>query len=277
MTVMLRFAARSDRGLIRGGNQDSVYAGPRLLAVADGMGGMAAGDLASGLVIRTVKSLDRQAGANAQNADLVGMLRAAVDAANEEIHAAVQADPALEGMGSTLTAMLFADSRVGLVHVGDSRAYRLRDGTFAQVTRDDTYVQMLVEKGAISAEDAAGHPQRSVVTRVLQGKPVEPAYSVQQTMPGDRYLVCSDGLSNVVDATTIEATLRDYAEPRRCAEHLLRLALRAGAPDNVTLIVADVVAEPVRRRVTARAAVLLVVLLAVLAAALWLGWSGLGS
>jgi PPM family protein phosphatase len=264
--LTLHVAARSDRGLVRGRNQDCVHAGRRLLAVADGMGGAAAGDVASQKVIGSLKALDGEDGTG----DLMAALRAAVDAGNEEIRAVVEADPALSGMGTTLTAMLFAGSRLGLAHIGDSRAYRLREGTFRQLTKDDTYVQMLVDRGAISAQEAAGHPQRSVVTRVLQGKPVEPAYSVHQVQAGDRYLICSDGLSAVVDAETIEATLREHADPRNCAETLLRLALRGGGPDNVTVVVADAVTKP-PRRVSPRVVVLLLVLaaLAALAAGLW--------
>jgi protein phosphatase len=269
-TPALRFAARSDRGLIRGANQDCVYAGPRLLAVADGMGGMAAGDVASRKVIGCLKALDQE-----PTDDPINALRTAVEAANQEIRAAIDAEPALEGMGSTLTALLFSDSQVGLVHVGDSRAYLLRDGAFSQVTRDDTYVQMLLDKGAISAEEAAGHPQRSVVTRVLQGRPVEPTYTVAPATVGDRYLICSDGLSSVVDAETIEATLREQAEPQQCAEHLMRLALRGGGPDNVTVIVADVVDEPVRR-FPLRAVLIWVLVVVVLATCGWFGRDRLG-
>ncbi len=143
MTLTLRYAARSDRGLIRSGNQDSVYAGPRLLAVADGMGGMAAGDVASNIVIATMAPLDEDVPGNA----MIDTLRGAVDLANQQIRDAVEANPAMEGMGTTLTAMLFSGSKMGMVHIGDSRAYILRDGEFAQVTKDDTYVQMLVDEG----------------------------------------------------------------------------------------------------------------------------------
>jgi protein phosphatase len=267
-TLRLRYAARSDRGLIRGRNQDCMHAGPRLLAVADGMGGMAAGDVASRAVIASVKALDREDGTG----DLVEVLRGAVDAGNGKIRAVVEADPALAGMGTTLTAMLFSGSRLGLVHVGDSRAYLVRDGRFSQLTKDDTYVQMLVDNGAISAEEAVGHPQRSIVTRVLQGKPVESAYSTHPVRAGDRYLICSDGLSSVVDVATIETVLREYSNPRDCADSLLRLALQGGGPDNVTVIVADAVAGPARR-VPPRAVLLLVLALAVVAAfaaGLWL-------
>jgi protein phosphatase len=241
MTLTLRYAARSDRGLIRGGNQDSVYAGPRLLAVADGMGGMAAGDVASNIVIAAMAPLDEDVPGNA----MVDALRAAVDSANQQIRDAVDANPALEGMGTTLTAMLFSGSKIGMVHIGDSRAYMLRDGEFSQVTKDDTYVQMLVDEGRISLEEANSHPQRSLLTRALDGRDADPEYSVRQAISGDRYLICSDGLSGVVSAETIDATLREYTDPQQCAERLIQLALRGGGPDNITVIVADVTNEDI--------------------------------
>jgi serine/threonine protein phosphatase PrpC len=236
MTLTLRYAARSDRGLIRGGNQDSVYAGPRLLAVADGMGGMAAGDVASNIVIAAMAPLDEDVASNA----VLDALRGAVDSANQQIRETVEANPAMEGMGTTLTALLFGGTKFGMVHIGDSRAYLLRDGEFGQVTKDDTYVQMLVDEGRISLEEADSHPQRHLLFRALDGRDAEPEYSVRQATPGDRYLLCSDGLSSVVSAETIEATLREYANPDQCAERLVQLALRGGGPDNITVIVADV-------------------------------------
>jgi protein phosphatase len=236
MTLTLRYAARSDRGLIRGGNQDSVYAGPRLLAVADGMGGMAAGDVASNIVIAAMAPLDEDVPGNA----MIDALRGAVDNANQQIRDTVEANPAMEGMGTTLTAMLFGGSKFGMVHIGDSRAYLLRDGEFGQVTKDDTYVQMLVDEGRISLEEADSHPQRHLLFRALDGRDAEPEYSVRQAIPGDRYLLCSDGLSSVVSAETIEGTLREYTNPDLCAERLVQLALRGGGPDNITVIVADV-------------------------------------
>jgi PPM family protein phosphatase len=241
MTLTLRYAARSDRGLIRGGNQDSVYAGPRLLAVADGMGGMAAGDVASNIVIAAMAPLDEDVPGNA----MIDALRGAVDNANQQIRDTVEANPAMEGMGTTLTAMLFAGSKFGMVHIGDSRAYLLRDGEFGQVTKDDTYVQMLVDEGRISLEEADSHPQRHLLFRALDGRDAEPEYSVRQAIPGDRYLLCSDGLSSVVSAETIEATLREYTQPDQCAERLVQLALRGGGPDNITVIVADVTDEDI--------------------------------
>lgn len=235
MTLTLRYAARSDRGLIRDGNQDSVYAGPRLLAVADGMGGMAAGDLASNIVIGAMAPLDEDVPGDA----LVDALRGAVEIANQHLRDTVDANPHLEGMGTTLTAMLFSGTKIGLVHIGDSRAYMLRDNEFGQITKDDTYVQMLVDEGRISAEEATGHPQRSLLTRAMDGRDIEPEYSVRQVNVGDRYLICSDGLSGVVSAETIGQTLREYVDPAQCVERLIALALRGGGPDNITVIVAD--------------------------------------
>jgi serine/threonine protein phosphatase PrpC len=236
MTLTLRYAARSHRGLIREGNQDSVYAGPRLLAVADGMGGMAAGDIASRLAITAMAPLDEDAPGDS----LVDALRAAVDLANQNLRDAVDANPALEGMGTTLTSMLFSGTKFAMVHVGDSRCYLLRDGEFTQVTKDDTYVQMLVDEGRITEEEASVHPQRSLLIRALQGSDVDPQYTVRPAVAGDRYLLCSDGLSGPVSDESIATALRDYPDPDECADRLLNLALRGGGPDNITLIVADV-------------------------------------
>jgi protein phosphatase len=235
MTLTLRYAAHSDRGLIRDGNQDSVYAGPRLLAVADGMGGMAAGDVASNIVIGAMAPLDEDVPGDA----LVDALRSAVDTANQQLRDTVDANPQLEGMGTTLTATLFSGSKIGMVHIGDSRAYLLRDGEVAQITKDDTYVQMLVDEGRISLEEASSHPQRSLLTRALDGRDIDPEYSVRQVLPGDRYLICSDGLSGVVSFETIAETLSGYADPQQCVERLVQLALRGGGPDNITVVIAD--------------------------------------
>ncbi|MDM4721639.1 protein phosphatase 2C domain-containing protein [Micromonospora sp. WMMA1363] len=235
MTLTLRYAAHSDRGLIRDGNQDSVYAGPRLLAVADGMGGMAAGDVASNIVIGAMAPLDEDVPGDA----LVDALRSAVTNATQHLRETVDANPQLEGMGTTLTAILFSGSKLGMVHIGDSRAYLLRGGEFAQITKDDTYVQMLVDEGRISPEEASSHPQRSLLTRALDGRDIDAEYSVRQVLAGDRYLICSDGLSGVVSADTIAETLREYADPQQCVERLVQLALRGGGPDNITVIIAD--------------------------------------
>ncbi|BCY04954.1 PP2C family serine/threonine-protein phosphatase [Actinoplanes sp. L3-i22] len=235
MTLTLRYAAQCDRGLIRDLNQDSVYAGPRLLAVADGMGGMAAGDVASNIVIAAMAPLDDDVPGDA----LVDALRHAVGIANQQLRDTVDANPQLEGMGTTLTAVLFTGSKFGMVHIGDSRAYLLRKGEFSQITKDDTYVQMLVDEGRVSPEEASSHPQRSLLTRALDGRDIDPEYSVRQVLKGDRYLICSDGLSGVVSGETIGQTMREIADPKACTERLVQLALRGGGPDNITVVIAD--------------------------------------
>ena len=237
--LALLWAARSEIGLVRSNNQDSFHAGDRLLAVADGMGGMAAGDVASRLTIDALEPLEEAYAGN----DVVDALRTAVADANRRIRDEVEADPAKQGMGTTLTAILFSGGRIGMVHIGDSRAYRLRGEEFEQLTKDDTYVQMLVDEGRINLEEASSHPQRSLVSRVLQGQPTDPSYSIHQARPGDRFLLCSDGLSSVLRAETIEEVLRDYEDVEACAARLVDLALRAGGPDNITAIVAEVVGD----------------------------------
>ncbi|MGE0214897.1 PP2C family protein-serine/threonine phosphatase [Mycolicibacterium sp.] len=236
MTLALRYAARSDRGLVRANNEDSVYAGARLLALADGMGGHAAGEVASQLVIAALAHLDD----DEPGGDLLSKLDGAVREGNSAIAAHVEADPELEGMGTTLTAILFAGNRLGLVHIGDSRGYLLRDGELTQITKDDTFVQTLVDEGRITAEEAHSHPQRSLIMRALTGHEVEPTLIMREARAGDRYLLCSDGLSDPVSHETILEALQipDVAES---ADRLIELALRGGGPDNVTVVVADVV------------------------------------
>jgi protein phosphatase len=236
MALALRYAVRSDLGLVRSNNEDSVYAGPRLLAVADGMGGHAAGEVASKIVIGTLETLDEDRALG----DLMGALRGAVVDANARIADAVRRDPELDGMGTTLTALRFAGTRVGLVHVGDSRAYLLRGDLLAQITHDDTYVQHLVDTGKITADEAKDHPRKSVILRAMRGEEIDPDISIREVRTGDRYLLCSDGLSDVVSAETILETLQ-VPDLQDCADRLVELALRGGGPDNVTVIVADVV------------------------------------
>jgi serine/threonine protein phosphatase PrpC len=238
MTLVLRYAARSDRGLIRGNNQDSVYAGPRLLAVADGMGGHAAGDVASKVVIAALEHLDD----DAPSGDMLQSMREAVFEGSEHLREVIRESPQLEGMGTTLTAILFAGSRLALCHVGDSRAYLVRDGQTSQITHDDTFVQTLIDDGRITPEEANSHPQRSLLLRALNGQDVEPDLSMREVRDGDRYLLCSDGLSGVVSEETLAEALKD-PDPEAAADRLIELALRSGGPDNVTVIVADVVED----------------------------------
>jgi serine/threonine protein phosphatase PrpC len=236
MSLVLRYAARSDRGLIRGNNQDSVYAGPRLLAVADGMGGHAAGDVASKVVIAALEHLDD----DAPSGDMLQSMREAVFEGSEHLREVIRESPQLEGMGTTLTAILFAGGRLALCHVGDSRAYLLRDGQLTQITHDDTFVQTLIDDGRITQEEANSHPQRSLLLRALNGQDVDPDLSMREARSGDRYLLCSDGLSGVVSEETLAEALQD-PDPQSTADRLIELALRSGGPDNVTVIVADVV------------------------------------
>lgn len=236
MTQVLRYAARSDRGLVRTNNEDSVYAGARLLALADGMGGHAAGEVASQLVIAALAHLDD----DEPGGDLLGKLESAVREGNAAIAAYVDAKPELEGMGTTLTAILFAGNRLGLAHIGDSRGYLLRDGELTQITKDDTFVQTLVDEGRITAEEAHSHPQRSLIMRALTGHDVEPTLTIREAHVGDRYLLCSDGLSDPVSNETIQEALQ-IPDVDASAQRLIELALRSGGPDNVTVVVADVV------------------------------------
>jgi serine/threonine protein phosphatase PrpC len=236
MALYLRYAVRSDLGLVRNNNEDSVYAGPRLLAIADGMGGHAAGEVASKIVIGTLEPLDEERRID----DLMRSLRDTVVEANHRIADAVEQRKELEGMGTTLTALRFVGSQVGLVHVGDSRAYLLRANLLSQITHDDTYVQYLVDSGKLTPDEAKDHPRKSVILRALLGTDVEPDVSIREARAGDRYLLCSDGLSDVVSAETIADTLL-IEDPQECADRLVELALRGGGPDNVTVIVADVI------------------------------------
>ncbi|MFD2471515.1 PP2C family protein-serine/threonine phosphatase [Amycolatopsis silviterrae] len=236
MTLVLRYAARSDRGLVRSNNQDSVYAGPRLLALADGMGGHAAGEVASKVVIASLAPLDDDEPGD----DLLAQLREAVQNGNAAIAELVSQDPDLDGMGTTLTAVLFAGNRLGLVHVGDSRAYLMRGGQFAQITRDDSFVNELLEQGRITPEEAAVHPQRSLLLKALTGHEVEPSLTVREARPGDRYLICSDGLSGMVSDETLAEAVQ-IPDPQDCADRMIELALKGGGTDNVTVIIADVV------------------------------------
>lgn len=238
MTLALRYSVRSDVGLLRPGNEDSAYAGPHLLAIADGMGGHAAGEVASAVAITALAPLDTDTAG-------VDMLRALADAvaqANAELRKITESDPATEGMGTTLTALLWAGDEVALCHIGDSRGYLLRDGTFYQITHDHTLVQSLVDEGRLTQEAAASHPQRSLVMRALQSSiPAEPDLTMMAALLGDRYLLCSDGLTDVVTDDTLQKTLLQFADLDEAVGQLIDLAIRSGGPDNITCILADVV------------------------------------
>jgi protein phosphatase len=236
-SLILRAVTVSDRGLVRTNNEDVAHAGDRLVAVADGIGGLPAGEIASDLAIRALAPVERLP----DGAEPLAALRGAVEAANRLIREAAGADPASDGMGTTMTAVLLSGDQLAVVHVGDSRCYLLRHGRLRQLTRDDTLVQALVDQGLLTPDEARRHPQRSLVTRAVQGTDVVPTTAALTAEPGDRLLLCSDGLSDVVDDHAIGQALTTYRDRRQCAEQLVKLAQQAGAPDNVTVVVADLV------------------------------------
>lgn len=249
MVLQLRFSARSHVGMVRKGNEDSGYGSAHLLVIADGMGGHAAGEVASATALKGVlemfdNGIPKGAPETADAPDTFPpetVLRAAVTRAGERLRELIIDKPELEGMGTTLTALLQIGDRVAIAQVGDSRGYLLRNGVLEQVTHDQTFVQSLVDQGRISHDDARIHPQRSLLLQAIDGRvEVEPDMTVRSPRVGDRYLLCSDGLSGVL----AEATMRELlmvGTPDQAADQLVGLALRGGAPDNVTCVVADVV------------------------------------
>jgi protein phosphatase len=239
LAIALRYAVRSDIGLTRANNQDSAYAGPHLLVVADGMGGHAGGDIASSVAIAHLAELDEETPTADQGAQA---LEEAVEGAHEELLERVEEDPELAGLGTTVTTLLRTGDRLILGHIGDSRAYLLRDGVMEQVTADHTFVQYLVDLGKLDPQQAERHPQRSLLLRVLGDVELSSGLdiSVRKAEAGDRWLLCSDGLSGVVSAKTLARTLIEQTDPDQCAEALIELALRGGGPDNITCVVADV-------------------------------------
>jgi PPM family protein phosphatase len=236
VSLRLHYAIRSDVGHVREGNEDSAYAGPYLLAVADGMGGHAAGEVASSTVIAALADLDTETDPD----ELVDSLVTAMHDANATLRAMTARDAALDGMGTTVTAILASGDQLGLLHVGDSRCYLLRDEVLSQITHDHTLVQDLVDQGRITPEQATTHPQRSLLMRALDGREVDPDLTLREARAGDRYLLCSDGLSGVVSGETILEALLG-ATPQDAVDRLVELALKGGGPDNITVVVADVI------------------------------------
>lgn len=239
MTLAFRYAARSDVGLLRSVNQDSGYAGPHLLLLADGMGGPAGGDVASSVAIAHLAPLDGES----HGGDMLALLRSAVVDAHTELRQRAATEPELQGLGTTLIAAMRSGKRLALAHIGDSRAYLVREGTVTQLTTDHSLVQHLVDIGQLTPAEAENHPHRSVILRVLGDHDfgVELDESMRELTKGDRYLLCSDGVSSYVSADTVAATLLEQTDPAACADALVDLALRAGGPDNITAVVADVV------------------------------------
>ncbi|MGH3188308.1 MAG: PP2C family protein-serine/threonine phosphatase [Streptosporangiaceae bacterium] len=225
--ISLIWAAASVTGLVRKDNQDSVYAGRRLLAVADGMGGHAAGDVASAAVIVSLRTQDREVAPG----ELLEVLARAAAAANAEVARRAAEDASRFGMGTTLTALLWSGDSAAVVHFGDSRGFRLRDGDLRQITEDHILGRLVSNAGWMAP----------VLARYLDGRPDRsPDLALLELRSGDRYLLCSDGLSPVVSDTAIRDVLVAAAGPREAVEGLVALAEEAGAPDNVSVIVADV-------------------------------------
>lgn len=234
-TLGIRYAVLSDTGSVRESNDDAGYAGPRLLAVADGFGG---GRHAGETAIEALKPLD----AGVPGGELLSALEEAAHRARESVSALAASDPALRDVGTTLTAMVWSGSRLGLVHIGDSRAYVLRDGELFQITHDHTVVQSLLDEGRITPEEAASHPQRALLLRAMGGgSAFEPDFALRDARAEDRYLLCSDGLTGVVPAEEIRRVLASEDDPGTAVRQLVALANRAGGPDNVTCVVAHVV------------------------------------
>ena len=239
MAIVTVSAAASHVGKIRSNNQDSGYAGETLFAVADGMGGHAGGDVASALALTRLVEIDGQYN-SAVDAEFA--LQEAIVAANAVLTEAVYEHPELTGMGTTLSALVRVGHSVALAHIGDSRVYRLRDDALVQITVDHTFVQRLVDSGRITAEEAKTHPRRSVLMRVLGDVDAAPEVDLQvmDTRPGDRWMLCSDGLSGVVEPEDIEKILKNNIQPKDAAAALIKESLDHGAPDNVTVVVVDV-------------------------------------
>ncbi|MFF4249111.1 protein phosphatase 2C domain-containing protein [Streptomyces sp. NPDC001822] len=232
----IRYAALSDRGLVRESNQDTVYAGSRLLAVADGFG--SAGAPAGAAAVEALRRLDTE-GIPAGN--LLDVLEDAVEEAERAVHGVTGTGSSPEEAGTTLTAMLWTGSQLALVHIGDSRVHLLRDGELFQITQDHTMVQSMVDEGRLTPEEAASHPQRSLLVRALgQGGQGSPDMRLHDARQGDRYLLCSDGLSSVVSTDEIRRVLSETGEPDQAVRELIALANGSGGPDNVSCVVADV-------------------------------------
>ncbi|MCD5309789.1 PP2C family protein-serine/threonine phosphatase [Kineosporia babensis] len=244
MALRIRACVKTHPGLRRTNNEDSGFIGRRLFLVADGMGGHDFGEVASAIVARTVAYLDDHLSMFGPERDICG----AVEFADQRLARAIENNPSLSGMGTTLTAMLIHHDTIALTNVGDSRAYVLRDREMIQLTHDDTYVQMLADKGWLDPKLIPQHPQRSVLLRVLRGGDdgTTAEVSLHHAEPGDRYLLCSDGLSDYVAGDAIHKVLAGTKHAGKAIDKLIALALKAGAPDNVTCVVGDVVDDDER-------------------------------
>src|SRR5690554_2796402 len=239
MATSGRSAAVSHVGKIRANNQDSGYAGSHLFVVADGMGGHAGGDVASAIAIKRVADVDKNF-TSAHDAEFA--LQSALLAANSLIAETVFEHPELTGMGTTVSAVLRLGDQVAIAHIGDSRIYRFQSGELEQITADHTFVQRLVDSGRITQEEAAVHPRRAVLMRVLGDVDASPEIdtAVFDTRPGDRWMLCSDGLSGYVSEDKMAQVLGTIRTAQGAADRLVKESLDHGAPDNVTVLLIDI-------------------------------------
>lgn len=239
--LALSVAARSEVGLVRKINEDSGLVGDQILAIADGMGGHVAGEIASSIAIGALMPLDSKISLASPIDDdaITDFLLHTLASVDDQIGAMIDADPKLDGMGTTLTALILDSNRIAIVHVGDSRCYRLRDGRIDQLTRDHTFVQELLDQGHITEDEALHHPQRSLLTQALMGHhDIAPDIELYDAKNGDRFLLCSDGLSGVVPASELRLLLASVSV-RDALDQLVDAAMKCGAPDNVSAIVVD--------------------------------------
>jgi protein phosphatase len=232
-------AAVSNVGKIRANNQDSAYAGSYLFVVADGMGGHAGGDVASALAIRRITEVDQR---YTSAHDAAFALQSALIAANSVLAETVFEHNELTGMGTTVSGLIRVDNQIAMAHIGDSRVYRFRGGKLEQISTDHTFVQRLVDSGRITPEEAAVHPRRSVLMRVLGDVDAAPEIDTEvfDTAPGDRWMICSDGLSSYVSDDKMEHVLATVHDAQAAAERLIKESLDQGAPDNVTVVLLDI-------------------------------------
>ena len=236
--MRLRYAALSDVGRVRRDNQDSGYAGPNLLVIADGVGGSARGDIASAATVEVLRKLDGPPGN-----DMLSALAGAIHRSHDRLAGLVAEDPQIEGTSTTVTAVIFDGTHIGVGHVGDSRGYLLRDGTLSQLTTDHTFVQSLIDEGRITEDEARVHPHRNLILRAVDGvHEPEPDVFTLEVAPGDRVLLCSDGCSGVLSDEELVRILEE-GTPDHVAVSLISASLDAGSSDNVTVVVADVVED----------------------------------
>ena len=230
----------SDVGTVRANNQDSSFAGEHLIAICDGMGGHAGGDTASSIAIRSLAHIEQDD--TGGDVEVISrMMETSVMAAHDAIVGKAKRERKLAGMGTTVTAVALVAGYWVVAHIGDSRAYLLRDGHLSRITCDHSYVQHLNDTGRITPAEAKNHPQRNVVMRVLGDFDIDPHpdISIRKAHPADRWLLCSDGLCGVLEDSTIKETMTALADQGECAQRLVQMALRAGSTDNVTAVIAD--------------------------------------